>query len=212
VLTVEAQLVKVEEAKREHLLVASANWAATGWMVSKMFKDCIVVDTGSTSTSIIPIINGKIAAEGKTDMEKLANGELVYTGVLRTNVAAIVSCVPLRGRMLRVSSEFFAQSGDAHLVLEHISEKEYHVDTADGRGKTRVEAMARPARVVCADIEMLNHSEITDMARYIYERQVEQISQALTQVYLRVSRQVMDNIPVVVTGMGRKFLSKRAAE
>ncbi|MEM2241935.1 MAG: hydantoinase/oxoprolinase family protein [Thermoproteota archaeon] len=212
VLTVNAQLVTVEEARRSPLLVASANWAATGWMASKIFRNCIVVDTGSTSTSIIPIVNGRIAAEGKTDLEKLGNGELVYTGALRTNVAAIVGYVPLRGRMVRVSSEFFAQSGDVHLILGNISEDEYTVDTPDGRGKTRLEAMARLARVVCADTEMLGEGEIMEMAKYIYDRQVEQIAQALMQVYLRVKPQMGGEAPVIVTGVGRRFLCWRAAE
>ncbi|MEM0313911.1 MAG: hydantoinase/oxoprolinase family protein [Candidatus Bathyarchaeia archaeon] len=212
VLNVEAQLVSVEEAKQSPLMVASANWAATGWMVSRLFSNCIAVDTGSTSTSIIPIVNGRIAAEGRTDMEKLANGELVYTGALRTNVAAIVSHIPLRNGVLRVSSELFAQSGDVHLVLGNISEEEYTVDTADGRGKTRAEAMARLARVVCADMEMLSQEEIAEIARYIYERQVEQIAQALMQVYLRVKKQVAGSVPVAVMGIGGKFLGRKAAE
>ncbi|MEM4297883.1 MAG: hydantoinase/oxoprolinase family protein [Nitrososphaerota archaeon] len=212
VLNVEARLVSVEEARRNPLAVASANWAATGWLVSRLFNDCIAVDTGSTTTSIIPVVDGKNAAEGKTDMEKLANGELVYTGALRTNVATIVSHIPLRGSVLRVSSELFAQSGDVHLILGNISEKEYTVDTADGRGRTRLEAMARLARVVCADTEMLSQDEIMEMARYIYERQVEQIAQALTQVYARVKRHVAGSIPIVVTGIGGKFLARKAAE
>ncbi|MCS7095877.1 MAG: H4MPT-linked C1 transfer pathway protein [Candidatus Bathyarchaeota archaeon] len=212
VLTVEAQLVTVDEARRSPLQVASANWAATGWMASRLFSNCIVVDVGSTSTSIVPVVDGKTAAEGKTDMEKLACGELVYTGALRTNVAAIVSHIPFRGRMLRVSSELFAQSGDVHLVLGNIGMAEYTVDTADGRGKTGLEAMARLARVICADIEMLSQDEIRDMARYIYERQVEQIAQALMQVYLRVKRKVKGNVPILVTGIGARFLGRRAAE
>ena len=44
VLDVEANLLSVEEARRESLRVASANWAATGWMVSKLVNDCVVVE------------------------------------------------------------------------------------------------------------------------------------------------------------------------
>ena len=80
ILNVEAKLLSIEEARREPLKVASANWAATGWMISQVIKNCLVVDVGSTTTSIIPLINGKIAAEGRTDLEKLRNGELVYSG------------------------------------------------------------------------------------------------------------------------------------
>ncbi|MFQ6095917.1 MAG: hydantoinase/oxoprolinase family protein, partial [Candidatus Bathyarchaeia archaeon] len=154
VLDVDANLRSVQEARIEPLRVAAANWVATGWMVSQIVKDCIVIDVGSTTTSIIPVIDGRVAAIGKTDLEKLMNGELVYTGSLRTNVAAIVDSIPIRGGVARVSSELFAQSGDVHLILGNIREEEYTVETADGRGKTRLEAMARLARVVCADIEM----------------------------------------------------------
>jgi len=212
VLNVEAEMILVEEARKHYLTVASANWAATGWMVSRLINNCIVVDVGSTSTSIIPIVEGRIAAEGKTDLEKLANGELVYTGALRTNIATIVSHVPLRRCMVRVSSELFAQSGDVHLLLGNISEEEYNVDTADGRGKSRAEAMARLARVVCADIEMLSQEEIMEMARYIYERQVDQIAEGLMQVYTRIHPRVKGELPVVITGIGGKFLGRKAAE
>lgn len=212
VLDVDAALISMESAKTAPLRVAAANWAATGWLVSQMIKTCVVVDIGSTSTSIIPIVDGCLAAAGKTDLEKLMNGELVYTGSLRTNVAAIVSAVPLRGGVARVSSELFAQSGDVHLILGHVTAKEYTVDTADGRGKTVQEAMARLARVVCADIEMLTEQELLQMARYIYSRQVEQVADGLSEVYSRTKACAKGEVPVVVTGMGRNFLARAAAE
>ncbi|MEM2129893.1 MAG: hydantoinase/oxoprolinase family protein [Candidatus Bathyarchaeia archaeon] len=209
---VNAKLKSIDYAKEEPLSVAAANWAATGWLVSQLIKTCIIVDTGSTSTSIVAIVNGHIAASGKTDLEKLMNGELVYTGSLRTNIAAIVNFIPLRGSKARVSSELFAQSGDVHLILGNITEKEYTTETADGRGKTRLEAMARLARVVCADIEMLTEQEIIQMARYIYSKQVEQIADGLSEVYSRVKTLTTNEIPIVVTGIGKDFLARAAAE
>ncbi|MFA5870230.1 MAG: hydantoinase/oxoprolinase family protein, partial [Candidatus Bathyarchaeia archaeon] len=105
VLDVEANLRSIEDARREPIRVAAANWAATGWMISKEIRDCIIIDIGSTTTSIIPVASGRIAAAGRTDLEKLLNGELVYTGSLRTNVAAIVNSIPIRDGSARVSSE-----------------------------------------------------------------------------------------------------------
>jgi probable H4MPT-linked C1 transfer pathway protein len=212
VLDVEANLLPVKDARREPLKVASANWAATGWMISQLIKNCIVVDVGSTTTSIIPVINGKIAAEGKTDLEKLQNGELVYSGALRTNVAAIVNGIPIRGRVAGVSSELFAQSGDVHLLLDNLREDDYTAETCDGRGKTRREAMARLARVVCADIDMLTEQEIVDLAKFVYTRQVEQITGGLKQVYERIKSSLQEKIVVVITGLGRNFLARKAAE
>ena len=211
ILDVEARLQPIGEARRKPLDIAAANWAATGWMVSQILNDCIVVDVGSTTTSIIPVINGKIGATGRTDMEKLQNGELVYTGALRTNIATIIDSVPIRDRMTKVSSELFAQSGDVHLILGNISCEEYTVETTDRRGKTRMDAMARLARIICADKEMLTEDEIMSMARYTYNGQIKQIAEGLRQVYDRTKSYYKQDIPVVVTGLGREFLAKKAA-
>jgi probable H4MPT-linked C1 transfer pathway protein len=211
VLDVETNLLPVKDALKKPFKVASANWAATGWMISNLLNNCIIVDVGSTTTSIIPVIKGKIAAEGRTDLEKLQNGELVYSGSLRTNVAAIVDGIPVRGMVARVSSELFAQSGDVHLILGNIGKEEYTVETCDGRGKTKREAMARLARVVCADTDMLTEKEIVDMAKFVYHKQVEQITGGLEQVYERIKQSLQEK-RVVVTGLGRNFLARKVAE
>lgn len=212
VLDVNANLISLEEARANPLRAAAANWAATGWMISKMFENCIVMDVGSTSTSIIPIVEGKVAADGESDLEKLINGELVYTGALRTNVAAIVNAVPVKGGIARFSSELFATSGDVHLLLGNIREEDYTADTADGRGKSRAEALARLARVVCADIETLSEEEVVKIAKYVCRKQINQIGEGLKQVYERVKRRLKPNFPIVVTGLGRKFLAYKAAQ
>jgi probable H4MPT-linked C1 transfer pathway protein len=212
VLDTEASFRSIAEAKSAPLKVAAANWVATGWMVSQLLKDGIVIDVGSTSTSIIPVVGGAISAAGKTDLEKLMNGELVYTGSLRTNVAAIVSSIPIRGGVARVSSELFAQSGDVHLILGNIKRKDYTVETADGRGKTRAEAMARLARVVCADIEMLTEPEIFQIARYVYEKQIEQVAEGLSRVYAPIKPRAKARVKAVVTGLGKDFLARKAAQ
>jgi probable H4MPT-linked C1 transfer pathway protein len=211
-LDVDAALRSIADAQAEPLKVAAANWAATGWMVAQLIPNCIVIDVGSTSTSIIPVVDGHVSALGKTDLEKLMNGELVYTGTLRTNIAAVVQSIPLRGGMASVSSELFAQSGDVHLVLGNISEQEYTVEAADGRGKTRAEALARLARVVCADTEMLSEQEIVQFATYIYDQQVRQVTEGLKQVYTRITPRAKAEIKAVVTGLGKNFLARKAAQ
>ena len=77
VLDVDASLISMDDARSEPLRVAAANWAATGWLVAQLIKTCVIVDVGSTSTSIIPVIDGRVLAAGKTDWEKLPVDELV---------------------------------------------------------------------------------------------------------------------------------------
>ncbi|MGA3110621.1 MAG: hydantoinase/oxoprolinase family protein [Candidatus Bathyarchaeia archaeon] len=212
VLNTDGELESTAKAELAPLGVAAANWAATGWLAAQRIRDCVVADVGSTSASIIPIVSGKVAALGKTDLDKLICGELVYTGGLRTNVAAIVQSIPIRGGEASVASELFALSADVHLTLNNIKEAQYTCETADGRGKTLPEAFARLARVICADTEMLTNQEILEMAKFIYAKQVAQVAQGLAEVYSYVKKQTTKEVPVVVTGLGKDFIARKAAE
>ncbi len=212
VLNTDAKLESIESAEAYPLGVAAANWAATGWLVAQQVNVCVVVDVGSTSASMIPIVKGQVAAKGKTDLDKLICGELVYTGSLRTNVATIVHSVPVKGVVAGVASELFALSGDVHLALGNISEGQYTCETADGRGKSLPEALARLARVVCADTEMLTEQEILNMAKYIHDAQVQQVAEGLNKVYAYTKKLTSKKVPVVVTGLGKDFIARKAAE
>jgi probable H4MPT-linked C1 transfer pathway protein len=212
VLRNDCKLEPATKAEENPLAIAAANWAATGWLVAQHFKDCIVVDVGSTSASIIPIVNGKVAAKGKTDLEKIMCGELVYTGSLRTNIATIVHSVPIKKGVAGLASELFALSADVHLALGNINEKQYTCETADGRGKTLSEALARIARVVCADTEILTQEEIISLAKYIYDKQITQVAEGLTKVYDHVKTLTSKKISVIVTGLGKDFIARKSAE
>ena len=126
------------------------------------------MDVGSTTTDILPVLDGRVYVVGRTDMARLASGELVFTGVLRTNLAVtIVHSVPVAGRNCRVASEYFAVSGDVHLVLGHLGPQDYTCSTPDGHPPSLDSARRRLARLVCADTEMLSVDEIDEMAGYI---------------------------------------------
>jgi len=212
IINTSAELVTLEVAKQQPLAVAAANWAATGWLVAKKIKNCVVVDVGSTSTSIIPIVKSNVVALGKTDLDKLICGELVYTGSLRTNVAAIVHSIPIRNVVAGVASELFALSGDVNLVLGNITKEDYSCETTDGRGKTMPEALARLARVVCADTEMLNRQEIIKMAEYTSDIQIQQVAESLSKVYSYTKSLALGKVPIVITGLGKNFIARKAAE
>lgn len=212
VLNTTAELIPLANAFEKPLEVAAANWAATGWLVSLKLKDCVIVDVGSTSTSIIPVVNGKVDACGKTDLEKLLCGELVYTGSLRTNVAAIIQSIPIRGGIAGVSSELFALSADVHLILGNITESNYTTETADGRKKTIPDALARLARVVCADTEILGKEELLQIAKYIHKQQIDRVAKSLAEVYNKIKLYNSNKLPVVVTGIGKNFIAYEAAK
>lgn len=191
--------------KEKRRSIAAANWMASALLVGREYKDCIFVDTGSTTTDIIPVRNGVPHAHG-TDFERLKNNELVYTGALRTNIAAILDNVMLGGAYCRTSSELFAITADAYMVLGMISEEEYTCDTPDGAGKSLLDAKRRLARVVCADLTEIGDSEIYSIAQQVMERQVKDIEKALHDAAKRhgIKR-------ILTCGLG-EFLVETAAQ
>lgn len=199
-LDLSGKFVPLIEARTRPLDFAAANWLATALFAAKSHPNCLLIDVGSTTTDIIPIVDGQVMCQGRTDMDRLMSGELVYTGALRTHLAAIVQAVPVRGRTCPVSAEYFAISGDVHLILGHLRADDYVFPTPDGRPPTIESARQRLARLVCADAEMLSAAEIDEMARYIHHQQLGQISTAILQVRSRLADR--SDLPVVAMGSG----------
>ena len=97
--------------------VASANWRALADLVALRYDNAILIDIGSTTTDIIPIVAGKIASRGSDDATRLSHDELVYTGVVRTPLMAVCGSVPFDGRWQRVTAEHFANTADIYRLL-----------------------------------------------------------------------------------------------
>jgi probable H4MPT-linked C1 transfer pathway protein len=206
VLTTAGELVSMGEARARPWDVAAANWVATALAVADAHPDALLIDAGSTTADIVPIAAGRVAARGHNDLERLLAGELVYTGVLRTNLAAIAPRVPVRGEWCPVSSEYFAISADVHLVLGHLAEEAYACPTPDGRAATVAFARERIARLVCSDVDQLDAGEIAAIAAFLHGEQLRQIEEAAR----RVARPLPPEATVVAVGAGA-FLGRAVA-
>jgi hypothetical protein len=165
--------------------VAAANWAATAGLIARSIPTCVLIDIGTTSADLIPIVNGQVAVQGNTDPERLLSGELVYTGALRTPVEAVARQVPLWGGASGVAADGFAIIGDAHLWLGHLRPEDYTCQPPDGRIPTRVSAGERLARVVCGDREMLDDGAIDAIAEALAGAQVRAVAEALARIVER---------------------------
>src|SRR5437763_8553211 len=88
VWTTDGVFVDTEEARRNHLKVASANWHALAMFAGRYAPTHggLLLDIGTTTTDIVPLLFGTPNPQGTTDQARLAMGELVYTGVRRTPV------------------------------------------------------------------------------------------------------------------------------
>jgi probable H4MPT-linked C1 transfer pathway protein len=206
VFTVDGRFVSPADACANPLMVAAANWAATATYVARQHPDALLIDIGTTTTDIIPIVGGSVVASGRTDPERLASGELVYTGALRTPVEAIASHVPRCGALVNVAAEGFALAGDVHLWRGDLAAEDYSVPAPDGRPATREFAGERLARAICADREMLDDAAVSAIAAALADAQVARIVDAIRAVVARHPSLTT----AVVTGLGG-FIATAAA-
>jgi (4-(4-[2-(gamma-L-glutamylamino)ethyl]phenoxymethyl)furan-2-yl)methanamine synthase len=204
--TVDDRFVGLTQARIFPLSVAASNWAATAHRVARTVPTCVLVDIGSTSTDLIPIIEGRVTALGHTDPERLLSSELVYSGALRTPAEAVVRQVPLWGGAAGVSADGFAIIGDAHLWQGNLSSEDYTCPAPDGRPATKVFAGERLARLVCADRDMLDETAIDDIARALVSAQVRTVAGAIQRIRARWPAISI----AVVTGLG-DFIAVEAA-
>jgi probable H4MPT-linked C1 transfer pathway protein len=215
VLRTDGELIGLEEARAAPLRCAAANWVASALLVARSLPDAILIDCGGTTTDVIPIVARAVAARGRTDLERLLLGELVYTGALRTNVAAVLSHVPIGGQPCPVSSELFAISADAHVLRGSLTPEQCTCTFPDGRGASLPEVRARLARVVCADAEQLGDGDLEAIAAAVEEAQIASIAGALARVLARVSpggpARRGPGVPVLAVGVGA-FLARAAAK
>ena len=201
VWSTDGRLVDIEAAREDPLRVAAANWHALATYVGRFVPSGagILIDVGSTTTDIIPLQGGKPSAFGLTDPDLLQHRELLYTGIRRTPVCALLGNT--------VAAEVFATALDAYLTLGLVPEEADHQDTADGRPATRMAAHARLARMICADTESCSLAATRELAQRVFEVQRHWLRQALN--YVIEAHQLVRPAAIVVAGSG-EFLARSA--
>jgi (4-(4-[2-(gamma-L-glutamylamino)ethyl]phenoxymethyl)furan-2-yl)methanamine synthase len=209
VWSTDGRFVTPNEARQHPLAVAAANWHALATAVGASLlpgfparkdqnQSQLLVDVGSTTADIIPVIDGKPASAGLTDSERLNTGELVYTGCRRTPICALLQ----QG----VMAEFFATTLDVYLLLGVFDDDLNDCQTADGRPATKKDAHARLARMVGGDSEITPETRTHRLASDVHLKQRGFLADAIRAV---VGRMLRKPEVVVLSGSG-EFLARSA--
>ncbi len=231
VYAVDGTWLTVEAAGQDPWRVASSNWhALANWIVQYPVTRNpalrLVVDIGSTTVDVLPVEQDGIVTTARTDGDRLKLQQLVYTGMSRTPIAAIVSSVCLNGSNYPLVAERFATSDDAYVVLGLVAPDEPRYereceqshfgptqsvssqieseacDTADGRSRSLLNARARLARMLGEDSERLTVGKLEDFAQQIIAAQAEKVASAICGNLPQVAAE--DELPVILfSGHGR---------
>ena len=72
------EFVALDEARGRPLDFAATNWVASALFTASRAHACILIDVGSTTTDIVPIREGRLVCEGRTDLARLSAGERIH--------------------------------------------------------------------------------------------------------------------------------------
>ena len=203
------KFVSPEEARDEPRLTAAANWHAQATFVGRLAPSgsSLLIDIGSTTSDLIPLVNGTPLPVGRTDVERLQSRELVYCGVRRTPLCALVDRVPFRNSDCSVAAELFATTLDLYLTLGEIAEDPLDTATANGKPATVADAAGRLARLLCCDQTEVTPTELRDLAEHIATEQLRKLTQSAEAVASRLPSRCET---VLISGSG-VFLSRKVA-
>ncbi|HQR07187.1 MAG TPA: hydantoinase/oxoprolinase family protein [Gemmatales bacterium] len=201
----------IKHAQEDAQPVAAANWLASATYSGRYLTTGIgwFFDLGSTTLDMIPMLDGKPVAKGKTDLERLRAGELAYLGASRTPITSLVQYLEIEGEAVTVAAEFFATLDDVMILTKHVSENSKDRNTADGQPRTKEHAKQRLARMVCADADELGSKNLESMCKQIMDAYRKKLSSHLRFAHARHKGQLQHGWGgVVMAGLGEGFLAE----
>ena len=185
--------------------IASANWLATArhaalCTAKNAHEDGILVDIGSTTTDLIAFRGGRVLTTSRTDAQRLASGELVYHGVVRTPLCALAQRIDWRGTPHNVMNEFFATTADVYRLTGELTTAHDLHPSADNAPKDTRATCQRLARMVGLDQRDAAVGDWLDFARAWRAAQVAELAGQLRRVM--AAHGLSRNAVVVSAGCG----------
>ncbi len=196
------RFVDLATAAAEPQQTAAANWLALAAFAGRLAPagPALLLDLGSTTTDLVPLLDGQPVPHGRTDRERLQARELVYMGARRTPLCAFLGN--------QAAAELFATTQDVYLMLGLLPEDPADRHTADGRPATRAAAHARLARMLCADADQCTADETRQLAEQVLAVQASWLQRALETVSARLPGPLRT---LVLAGSGEAVLPRLLA-
>lgn len=198
------QFITIDQVADMARQVASANWHASASYLKPWVSNALLIDMGSTTTDIVPIVNKQLLDIGLSDAERLQQNSLIYSGVIRTPVMALAQQLIVDEVPTNVTAEYFATMADVYRLTGELAADLDMTETADGQAKTQHCSARRLARMVGYDVDDKPMSVWQQLAQHCRALQLKQLKTA-------VATHLQADMVIVGAGAGA-FLIKALAE
>jgi uncharacterized hydantoinase/oxoprolinase family protein len=156
----------VGQVREDPRLAAASNWLALATVAARLAPrgPGLLIDIGTTTTDLIPLLDGRVAARGRPIRAGCRPGSCVCGSApdagLRPGRRA-----PPPGLATGLAAELFATTLDVYLTLGEIEPDPRDAATVDGRPATVDAARDRLARMVGADRDDFTADDAVSLAR-----------------------------------------------
>ena len=193
----------------QHYFAQQPVWLASASLAANQLNHGLFVDIGSTTTDVLVLADGQVQAIGTTDYQRMVSGELLYTGIVRSAVMAVVQSVCFKGQEMGLMMEYFATMADIYRLTGELNETHDQTDTADGAEKTVLASAKRLSRMTGYDYCEKELALWQQLASHIKLKQVNKIADVCER---QLSRGLIAKDSYFIgAGVGR-FLVKQIAE
>ncbi|MFM2120235.1 MAG: hypothetical protein RL722_1703 [Pseudomonadota bacterium] len=206
--------------------IASANYLASASLAAAELGEGVLADVGSTTSDFISFRGGRVlqlgadgsesaaaaamASTAGADASRLATGELVYQGVVRTPLIALAQRVPFGSQTVSVMNELFATTADVYRLTGELPPAHDQQPAADGGAKTILATQQRLARMIGRDAADGREADWLALARFWRSRQIAELAQGLQSVL--IAARLGPGVPLVAAGCGAFLVAELARD
>ncbi|MHA1399360.1 MAG: hypothetical protein ACTSQE_03295 [Candidatus Heimdallarchaeaceae archaeon] len=192
--------VSIAEANKTPEKIVSASWRALGESIKEYVQtDALIVEFSTRSVSLIPICENKICSVSKTDFERIKKSELLFYGLLETNVAIIENPFVYENKKYYLPFEKHASTADLFILSNDLQTSQMEHNLSLERLKER--ALSNLAKVFCI-VDQLNNKEIIQKLAFVMRNKL--INQIKTAIKLKLQEYSLNTI--VLVGLGSEIL------
>ena len=184
----------------------SMNWHAIGRYMSKHIREGIIIDFGSTTTDFVLIKGGQVINNSFSDYTRLGTGELVYTGIIRSPIFAIMNSININTQKYKIIPEYFSSMSDIYRIHKKIKKNFDVDDETDSSDKSIISSYHRISRSFGFDFNKKYKKLIYRLTEEIMNKQLKIIYENAIKLFQKYN--LNKNSPIILSGIGQNILMK----
>ncbi len=196
------------------------NFYGSAFLGSRLIRNGLSLDLGTTTLDVIPIIDGQIDPAGLgTDAQatdylrfRYRQSRIHWLGLTATSLTALAQRVPLGDDWFEIVPRHYKSDLLLALMHQEISEHERTLLERHAYGRKfpdQTRAQAQLAQFIGLDATLLSQAELQEIQSYLWEAWIDRLSQAI-QAVAQECFASHDTIEIASFALGEQILLQPA--